>query len=162
MKNLIILLSILMLVACKDSKESNVVSEVKQPPPEISVEDFVKNSEQRTFRMSPDGSHIAYLAPYKTRMNIHVKAAGSEEVIRVTGVEDRDINNFFWASNDRLVYIKDNAGNENFHLYSIGKEGKDEKNLTPFDGVRAQIIDCLLYTSPSPRDRTRSRMPSSA
>ena len=25
-----------------------------------------------------------------------------------------------------------------------------------------QINDCLLYTSPSPRDRTRSRMPSSA
>ena len=24
------------------------------------------------------------------------------------------------------------------------------------------FIDCLLYTSPSPRDRTRSRMPSSA
>ena len=24
------------------------------------------------------------------------------------------------------------------------------------------IKDCLLYTSPSPRDRTRSRMPSSA
>ena len=24
------------------------------------------------------------------------------------------------------------------------------------------IINCLLYTSPSPRDRTRSRMPSSA
>ena len=23
-------------------------------------------------------------------------------------------------------------------------------------------LDCLLYTSPSPRDRTRSRMPSSA
>ena len=26
----------------------------------------------------------------------------------------------------------------------------------------AQLILCLLYTSPSPRDRTRSRMPSSA
>ena len=26
----------------------------------------------------------------------------------------------------------------------------------------AQIYNCLLYTSPSPRDRTRSRMPSSA
>ena len=25
-----------------------------------------------------------------------------------------------------------------------------------------QLKDCLLYTSPSPRDRTRSRMPSSA
>ena len=27
---------------------------------------------------------------------------------------------------------------------------------------KAYLIDCLLYTSPSPRDRTRSRMPSSA
>ena len=26
----------------------------------------------------------------------------------------------------------------------------------------ATIVGCLLYTSPSPRDRTRSRMPSSA
>ena len=25
-----------------------------------------------------------------------------------------------------------------------------------------RLISCLLYTSPSPRDRTRSRMPSSA
>ena len=25
-----------------------------------------------------------------------------------------------------------------------------------------KFIDCLLYTSPSPRDRTRARMPSSA
>ena len=28
--------------------------------------------------------------------------------------------------------------------------------------VSKMISDCLLYTSPSPRDRTRSRMPSSA
>ena len=29
-------------------------------------------------------------------------------------------------------------------------------------GQRGGIKTCLLYTSPSPRDRTRSRMPSSA
>ena len=29
-------------------------------------------------------------------------------------------------------------------------------------GCVSQVGDCLLYTSPSPRDRTRSRMPSSA
>ena len=29
-------------------------------------------------------------------------------------------------------------------------------------GIRTQRISCLLYTSPSPRDRTRYRMPSSA
>ena len=33
--------------------------------------------------------------------------------------------------------------------------GKDPRNIE-------DIWTCLLYTSPSPRDRTRSRMPSSA
>ena len=40
----------------------------------------------------------------------------------------------------------------------ILKDAKDFKDLTDFE----QHIFCLLYTSPSPRDRTRSRMPSSA
>ena len=30
------------------------------------------------------------------------------------------------------------------------------------DAIYAKGMRCLLYTSPSPRDRTRSRMPSSA
>ena len=32
----------------------------------------------------------------------------------------------------------------------------------PLRAVNAMSLICLLYTSPSPRDRTRSRMPSSA
>ena len=37
-------------------------------------------------------------------------------------------------------------------------------NGNRMDGVIAVVwmVGCLLYTSPSPRDRTRSRMPSSA
>ena len=37
-------------------------------------------------------------------------------------------------------------------------EKRDIKTLFPF----GHGLSCLLYTSPSPRDRTRSRMPSSA
>ena len=33
---------------------------------------------------------------------------------------------------------------------------------TSYTPYQAEISHCLLYTSPSPRDRTRSRMPSSA
>ena len=41
-------------------------------------------------------------------------------------------------------------------LFGFGKQAKDTvKGLYLYGG-------CLLYTSPSPRDRTRSRMPSSA
>ena len=52
------------------------------------------------------------------------------------------------------------------------REGIDELNsegrqrlLAAFDTVNGhfgRLFTCLLYTSPSPRDRTRSRMPSSA
>ena len=34
--------------------------------------------------------------------------------------------------------------------------------MAPGCPTKAQLQGCLLYTSPSPRDRTRSRMPSSA
>ena len=41
----------------------------------------------------------------------------------------------------------------------------DKKNLSDVQVISVSILGhkaCLLYTSPSPRDRTRSRMPSSA
>lgn len=140
-----LLASLLVFMACNNAnqKDNETASVVQEPPPTISVEDFMKNSEKSRFRLSPDGSHMAYMAPYKSRMNIHVKPMDSDSVTRITSVEDRDISGYFWASDDRIVYIKDDGGNENFHLYSVNKAGEDEKDLTPFDGVRAQIIDNL-------------------
>ena len=52
--------------------------------------------------------------------------------------------------------------------YVITKEGMLEPwllSVTKEDTFMMssdKILTCLLYTSPSPRDRTRSRMPSSA
>ena len=40
-------------------------------------------------------------------------------------------------------------------------DSSNSNHTATFNG-NAQISTCLLYTSPSPRDRTRSRMPSSA
>ena len=39
---------------------------------------------------------------------------------------------------------------------------EDQALADIFDAINTLDLDCLLYTSPSPRDRTRSRMPSSA
>ena len=38
----------------------------------------------------------------------------------------------------------------------------DFLQCTYSESIPRNIVTCLLYTSPSPRDRTRSRMPSSA
>ena len=37
-----------------------------------------------------------------------------------------------------------------------------KKGVIIKSGTEVGFLNCLLYTSPSPRDRTRSRMPSSA
>ena len=39
---------------------------------------------------------------------------------------------------------------------------KNSIDLVEFDAAAARFGFCLLYTSPSPRDRQKSRMPSSA
>ena len=36
------------------------------------------------------------------------------------------------------------------------------RNLSAYESFGVQVWPCLLYTSPSPRDRQKSRMPSSA
>ena len=38
----------------------------------------------------------------------------------------------------------------------------EKRRLKCIDGIAVGIDTCLLYTSPSPRDRQKSRMPSSA
>ena len=45
-----------------------------------------------------------------------------------------------------------------------GKPGRPKASykVAPPGLTYAVVENCLLYTSPSPRDRTRSRMPSSA
>src|SRR5665811_1887653 len=53
----------------------------------------------------------------------------------------------------------------NFVLMKLpGETGEEFVEILPFTPAnRNNLIGCcLLYTSPSPRDRTRSRMPSSA
>ncbi len=139
--NFFLFVLIIIALSCKEAAKEEVIT--VKPAPIIPVEDFFKNSEKRTFRLSPNGEYIAYLAPYESRMNIHVKKFDQDSVIRVTSVTDRDLAGYFWASDDRLVYIRDSGGNENFHLFSVNKNGTNEKDLTPFDGVRAQIIDDL-------------------
>ena len=56
------------------------------------------------------------------------------------------------------------AGVEAGSILKEFRVNKDEDLSQLQDGmvIKNDIFTCLLYTSPSPRDRTRSRMPSSA
>jgi dipeptidyl aminopeptidase/acylaminoacyl peptidase len=125
----------------KESKEMTAAN--RADIPEIPVEDFFKNPEMASFQISPDGKFYSYRAPWQNRMNIFVKAVGSEEATRITEQTDRDIQGYFWANENRLVYLKDDNGDENFYLVAVDPDGSELKPLTKIEGVRTQIIDDL-------------------
>ena len=109
----------------------------------IPVEDFFRNPQKANFDISPDGSFISFTSPYNGRMNIFVQKIGTNEAKQITKETDRDISTYFWANNQRILYLKDNGGDENYKLYGVNIDGTDLRCYPDFDGVRTQIIDDL-------------------
>lgn len=111
--------------------------------PLIPMKDFFKNPEKRSFQISPDGNYLSWMQPWQTRMNVFVQKIGEEDVKQVTFGTERDLAGYFWKGNDRIVYTQDTKGDENFRLFAVDKDGQNPKDLTPFDNVRAGVVDQL-------------------
>jgi len=131
-------LFILVFAACK----SKTVKEEK--PPVIPVENFFKNPENFGWRISPDGEYISYLSPYKGHTNVYVRKIADSVAIPVTTDSVRNIYDYQWKGN-RILYLQDIGGDENFQLFSVGLDGKNLKPLTPFAKVRTSILNDLRY-----------------
>src|SRR3989442_15444703 len=98
----------------------------------IPVRDFFRHPERGYFRIAPDGKTLAFMQPFERRMNIYVQPLSGGEPRRLTSETARDISNHFWKGPQRPVYLKDFAGDENFHLVAVNVDGSGVKDLTPF------------------------------
>lgn len=99
------------------------------------------NPAQANPQVSPDGQWIAYLAPYEGVLNIWVQPRTGGKAEARTRVQDRGISNYIWASDSsHLLFFKDQQGNENTHLFKVSSQDFVPQDLTPFPGVRAQIL----------------------
>lgn len=110
---------------------------------QIPLKDFFRNPEKTGYQISPDGNYFSYLTSWENRLNIYVQKVGSNEAVRVTSAKERDISGYFWKGNNKIMYLQDKAGDENFKLYSVNKDGSDLKLLSPEDKVRTEIVDDL-------------------
>lgn len=110
----------------------------------IPVEDFFKMPKEAEFKISPDGKFISYLKPYNKRLNIFIKSTLGGEEIRLTDCEDRNIARYIYANDSRIVYLKDNNGDENFRLFAVDIDGKNLKEIAGFEGVTVRIVDELI------------------
>lgn len=114
----------------------------------IPVEDFYGLPERSRALLSPDGHTVAYLAPWRGRLNVFLRDVDSDWTAddtsdraarRITSDSRRTIDTFFWSPDGRyLLYYQDTDGDENWHLHRVDVARPDEPaaDLTPFPGVR--------------------------
>lgn len=109
-------------------------------PPLIPREILFGNPVKASPRISPDGIHLAYLAPSdKGVLNVWVRTIGKIDDAQVTNDTHRGIRVHFWAEDGKhLMYLQDLNGDENWHVYSVTLDSKVVRDLTPFQGIRAQ------------------------
>jgi len=109
----------------------------------IPLEDFFRKPQRVQPRLAPSGRHLAWLEPWERRLNLVVQDLASGRTTRVTAATERDLAGYLWASDERLVYLMDRGGDENFRLHAVGRDGADAVDLTPFEGVQCGLVDDL-------------------
>ncbi|KAB1071433.1 S9 family peptidase [Tamlana haliotis] len=108
------------------------------------VKDYFAKPKASSFAFSPNGAYLAYKEKDDdTKNHVYVKNLENDKVTQVIKEEDELIRGFGWANDNRLVYIMDKGGNENYHLFAVNLDGTNDVELTPFDGVKVNIINGL-------------------
>ncbi|PSM37467.1 S9 family peptidase [Streptomyces dioscori] len=110
----------------------------------LSVEEFFGPPPRAKTTLSPDGTKLAYLAPWKNRMNVWIESVDTPGDARCVTTEDRGVVSYHWTRDPRwLLYTRDQGGDENLHLHRVDLTDPDAAavDLTPYPGVRTVGLD---------------------
>lgn len=99
------------------------------------------NPDRAGVRLSPDGSAVSFLAPVDGVMNVWVAPLADVSAARaVTDDKKRGIMRYRWCFDNRhLLYLQDDAGNENWRLHALDLVTGAVRHLSPEKGVTARI-----------------------
>ncbi len=100
------------------------------------------NPQRAQPRLSYDGQYLAYLAPDdRDVLQVWVRRADQADDRPITQDPKRGIRAYLWTYQPgQLIYAQDADGDENFHLYLVDLETELVRDLTPFQGVKAQPL----------------------
>ncbi|MFO7882899.1 MAG: S9 family peptidase [Kosmotogaceae bacterium] len=100
------------------------------------------NPDKASPSISPDGKHIAFLAPKDGVLNVWIAPIENPDDARpITDDRKRGIRFYEWArTNQYLFYIQDKDGDENWHLFTVNIRNGKTHDLTPFENIQVRIL----------------------
>lgn len=146
------LLAVFFVAGCgsDDAVEAEVAAAAPAAPVAKVLEDFELISRQSFFddpdlgqgRISPDGTKVSYIAPLDGVKNVWVAPVDDISAGKaVTSDASRGTRQHDWAYNNRnLLYMRDQGGDENYHVISIDLETGDEIDLTPHENTLGILV----------------------
>ena len=93
-------------------------------------------------QLSPNGRWLSWMAPVNGVMNVWVAPVDKPDAAKaITASTDRPIPSHFWSGgSDQVLFVKDTAGDENFHLYGVNVATGKQQDYTPFEKVRVRMM----------------------
>ncbi|NRF37396.1 S9 family peptidase [Pedobacter sp. LMG 31643] len=108
------------------------------------VEDYFASPKSSDFQLSPTGRYLSFKErDDQGRNHVMIKEVATGKTTRAIEEKQDVIIGYGWATDERLLYLMDRSGSENYHLYAINRDGTNDKDLTPYEGVKATILERL-------------------
>lgn len=105
------------------------------------VEDYFAKPKSSSFQLSPNGKYLSYKEKdAKNKNHVYVKEIATGKVAMAIEEKEELIRGYGWINDNRLLYVMDKGGDENYHIYAVDLDGKNNVDLTPYDGVQASIL----------------------
>jgi dipeptidyl aminopeptidase/acylaminoacyl peptidase len=113
-----------------------------QLPPLIPRDTLLGNPQRANPRIAPDGKRLAWLAPDEHDvLQVWLQTIGEHDPRVVTADKSRGIHSYGWAYDSKtIIYAQDADGDENFHLFAVDLDSHNVRDLTPWQGVRAESV----------------------
>ncbi|MFA6945547.1 MAG: S9 family peptidase, partial [Pedobacter sp.] len=106
----------------------------------IPIENFFNVPIKTSYLVSPDGNYISYLKPDNDRIHIYVETIDGKKTTQLTCDTNRSISNYFWASNNEILYLKGAAQDKNPGIFAVKIDGTNKRELISFAKTRIRLI----------------------
>ena len=126
----------------------------------IPIENFFNVPINTSYLISPDGKYISYLKPDNNRIHIYVETLDGKTTTQLTCDSNRSIVNYFWASNNEILYLKGASENMEPGLFAVNIDGNNKRELLSFPNTKIRLIssgpvsDGKVLVSLNKRDST--------